>query len=127
MGDESEVIKADIVASNGIIHIIDKVLMPRENLFDLARSENPDQFNTIVDLVVKANLTDTLESPVPKTLFAPIDDAFEAISSILPTLTVDQVKSVLLYHVVAGEAVFSDDLEDGQFIEMANGEYAKVT
>jgi len=121
------VIKADIEASNGVIHIIDKVLMPSPNLLDLALSANPDELNTLVDLVVQANLTDTLKSTEPKTVFAPVDAAFEAISSILPMLTVDQVKNVLLYHVVVGEAVFADDLDDGQLIEMANGEYTKVT
>lgn len=64
------------------------------------------QFNTLVTAVKAAGLVDTLKGPGPYTVFAPTDEAFKA----LPAGTLDkllanpeQLKKVLLYHVVAGK------------------------
>ena len=68
-------------------------------------------FNTLVTAVKEAGLVETLKSPGPLTVFAPTDDAFAK----LPHGTLDgllkdkeQLKAVLLYHVVPGKVMAAD-------------------
>lgn len=77
-----------------------------------------DQFSILVEAVVKADLVDALSADGPFTVFAPTNDAFEALFADLGVngvddLTKDQLTPILLYHVVAGE-VWSKDIESGQ-------------
>jgi len=111
------VFKADIEGTNGVIHAVNQVLLPPSveipnTIVDIAGSE--DDFSTLVGLLVEANLVDTLKATGPFTVFAPTNDAFSDIQDILDTLTVEQKKEVLLYHVVGGAKTFSSDLSDGQ-------------
>merc|ERR1711937_1023944 len=140
----ANVVTADVKALNGVIHVIDKVLIPGQmetattptpdtpttavslpNIVETAQSI--DDFSTLVAAVVAADLVDTLSSPGPFTVFAPLNSAFaelgeETISTLLANP--DQLGSILTYHVVSGEAP-SSSLSDGQQIETVNG--AKVT
>ncbi|MBN1340398.1 MAG: fasciclin domain-containing protein [Bacteroidales bacterium] len=116
MFNDATVLAADIKAMNGVIHAIDKVLLP-PTLVDLALG-NPD-FSILVQAVVKAGLVETLATGGPFTVFAPTNDAFAALLDELgPTVNslddipVDLLTSVLLYHVVPG-AVYSTDLPAG--------------
>jgi transforming growth factor-beta-induced protein len=130
--NDSEVISADIQASNGVVHTIDTVLLPpsaTDTIVDIALG-NPD-FTTLVDLLSKADLVETLDGDGPFTVFAPTNDAF----SQLPTETVDflvdpknveVLKQVLLYHVVSGIAV-SSSLEEGQNVETVEGSKVSVS
>merc|ERR1712241_623156 len=70
---------------------------------------------TLVDLVVKAGLADTLSGPGPFTVFAPCNDAFAKLpASLVDTLTgdVELLKKVLLYHVIPGVVKSSDITDD---------------
>lgn len=114
--NDSNVIVTDIKASNGVIHLIDKVLLPPSlqppnTIVDIAVAD--PQFSKLVELLGSAGLVDALKQPGPLTVFAPINKAFEDISKTLEGLTPEQVKEVLLYHVVNAKA-FSKDLSDGQ-------------
>jgi uncharacterized surface protein with fasciclin (FAS1) repeats len=72
-------------------------------------------------LVVQAELDGALSDANSRlTVFAPTNDAFDHISAVLSTLTSDEVKSVLLTHVVDGE-VFSKDLVCGSTVKMSSG------
>ncbi len=111
--NDSDVILADIHALNGIIHVINRVLIPpTDNLVETAISFNPDEFNSLVGAVVQAGLAETLANDGPFTVFAPTDEAFANLGIDPASLTVEQLQSVLLYHVVPGR-VFSDDLFNG--------------
>ena len=111
--NESDVILADIHALNGIIHVINRVLIPpSDNLVETAISFNPDEFNALVGAVVQAGLAETLAEGGPFTVFAPTDEAFANLGIDPATLTMEQLQNVLLYHVVEGR-VFSDDLVNG--------------
>lgn len=117
--NDATVLKPDIAADNGVIHGVDKVLLPPSieipsTIVDIAAAE--ENFSKLVELLVSAGLVDTLKTAGPFTVFAPTNAAFDEIASVLPTLTPEQVKDVLLYHVVSAEA-FSKDLSDGQTIE----------
>lgn len=119
--NDAEVIIANLHALNGIIHVIDKVLLPpTKNLVELAQSI-PD-FSILVQAVIAADLVNTLATGGPFTVFAPTNDAFVALLTEIGATDlndlvskiggIDNLKSVLLYHVVAGR-VYSSDLPLG--------------
>ncbi|WP_430809924.1 MULTISPECIES: fasciclin domain-containing protein [unclassified Carboxylicivirga] len=114
LNGDSEVIATDVVATNGIIHAINKVIMP-PTVVDIA-IDNPD-FSTLVAAVVKAELATTLSGDGPFTVFAPTNAAFEqvfadlGVSGIDP-LTKDDLTPILLAHVVSGN-VASNGLSNG--------------
>jgi len=106
----ASVIQADVIATNGIIHVIDEVLLPpSEDIVDKAISFTPGEFNTLVSAVVQADLVNTLKSEGPFTVFAPTDAAFEKLGVDLATLSKENLTNILLYHVVPA-SVFSSDL-----------------
>jgi transforming growth factor-beta-induced protein len=129
LNEEVQVVITDIEASNGVIHVIDAVLLPPS---DEVMSEQMDivdtavadgRFTTLVAAVQAAELVDTLKSEGPFTVFAPTDDAFaalpegtiDALLADIPTLT-----NILLYHVVPGKVMAADVISlDGQSAETA--------
>ena len=128
--NESNIVMTDIIASNGVIHVIDAVLTPPQNIVEIA-SANPD-FSILVDAVVKAGLVDALSGDDELTVFAPTNDAFvalleatEGVSS-LDDLSVEQITDILLYHVIGGK-VYSNQLSDGQRAETLNGKFVEFT
>lgn len=127
MVNESTVTIADIRAANGIIHVIDQVLLPPSmNLVETALSYDPE-FSILVQAVVKAELTDVLATGGPYTVFAPTNDAFVALLGELGITGLDDLDKetltkVLLYHVVDGR-VFSSDLSSGS-VPTLNGSFS---
>jgi len=106
MVNDANVIAADIVCSNGVIHVIDKVLIPPKDIVDTAIGAG--SFTVLVEAVQKAGLEGALRGPGPLTVFAPTDQAFVDLLNEL-CLTKEQLlnspdlKNILLYHVVSGE------------------------
>jgi transforming growth factor-beta-induced protein len=121
MVNGAEVLYANIWALNGVIHVIDKVLLPPDkNIVELALSFKPE-FSILVDAVVKAGLVETLATGGPFTVFAPTNQAFydlldelgfSSLDDLINNLGVEGLKNVLLYHVVSGR-VYSSDLVSG--------------
>jgi transforming growth factor-beta-induced protein len=99
----SNVTTADVRANNGVIHVVDKVLIPPGvlNLVQMAQA-NPGAFSSLVSAVVATDLVSTLTGTGPFTVFAPINDAFTAAPSGLSTA---QLRSVLTYHVLSGQVL----------------------
>ncbi len=130
----------DIVASNGVVHVIDTVLLPpaaapasalpaaTKTIVDIAVG-NPD-FSTLVTAVKAAGLVDTLNSAGPFTVFAPTNAAFAK----LPKSTLDAVLAdkkaltdILTYHVVAGKVLAADVVKlDGKSAKTVNGAEVKI-
>merc|ERR1712194_129421 len=108
LNSDVRVTSTDVLATNGVIHVIDDVLLPPKNVVDLAISD-PD-LSTLVAHLVDAGLDSVLSGDGPFTVFAPTNDAFERLGD--PGLTEEQLKNVLLYHVVSGN-VPSSALEKG--------------
>lgn len=107
--DGSNVTTADVMASNGVIHVVDKVILPA-NVVNHAIN-NPD-FSILVEAVVKAGLVDALSAEGPFTVFAPTNQAFTNLFNTLGVsgiadLTAEQLTPILLYHVVSGNVVAS--------------------
>ena len=104
------VTQADVNASNGVIHVIDKVMLP-PTVVDIA-SQNAN-FSILVEAVVKAGLVDALIAEGPFTIFAPTNAAFEAAFTALgisglDDLTAEALTPILLYHVVADNVLASE-------------------
>jgi len=109
INNSAGVVLADVVGTNGVIHVIDKVLLP-PSVVGIAL--NNSNFSTLVSAVVKAGLAETLSGSGPFTVFAPTNDAFSALFTALgisgiDALTAEQLTPILLYHVVAGNNVSS--------------------
>jgi uncharacterized surface protein with fasciclin (FAS1) repeats len=127
--DGAKVVIADVAASNGVIHAIDRVLIPADiaaavpsilgvdgdvsglNIAEIAVSN--ENFSTLVSLVSAAGLVDVLASPdFTWTVFAPTNEAFANVpEEVLTALAADPalLTRVLTYHVVEG-AVLSTDV-----------------
>ncbi|GAF04561.1 fasciclin domain-containing protein [Saccharicrinis fermentans] len=114
MLNKATVVLTDVVATNGIVHVIDQVLMPN-TVVDLAM--NNTAFSILVEAVVKAELAETLSGEGPFTVFAPTNAAFEALFATLNVngiedLSKETLTPILLAHVVSGN-VRSSDLSNG--------------
>jgi transforming growth factor-beta-induced protein len=103
---QARVTTADQRATNGIVHVVDKVLVPPGvlNVVQMAQA-NPGAFSSLVGAVVAANLQGTLSGTGPFTVFAPTNAAF---NNAPPGLTVPQLTTVLTYHVLQGQVLSSD-------------------
>jgi transforming growth factor-beta-induced protein len=117
--NEAKVIIADIETSNGVIHVIDAVLLPpsddammeKKTIVDVAVADG--RFTTLVAAVTAADLVETLSGEGPFTVFAPTDDAFAALpagtlDSLLKPENKQQLTDILLYHVVSGKVMAAD-------------------
>lgn len=131
MIDDANIIEVDWMGSNGVIHVIDSVLLPPADPSTQTIVENlvgQGDFSTLVAAVQAAGLDSTLSGSGPFTLFAPTDAAFaalpagtvEALLADIPTLT-----DILLFHVVGGAAVTSSEVMAGP-VTMANGDSATL-
>ena len=126
MVNDATVTSSDVMASNGIIHVIDKVLMPPADLGDIPTVAQGTGIHTsLVAAVVQAELLTTLQGDGPFTVFAPTDDAFAAAGIDLAALDNEEGKAtltdILLYHVVSG-AVPSSAVTDGMSATAVNGD-----
>ncbi|TVS07671.1 MAG: fasciclin domain-containing protein [Phycisphaerales bacterium] len=116
----------DIMASNGVIHVIDTVILPQtNNIVEVAQEAG--SFSTLLAAAEAAGLVKVLVGDGPFTVFAPTDEAFRK----LPTGTVesllleenrDQLASILKYHVVAGRVYSNEALEAGRAETVQGGE-----
>ncbi len=131
MVNDANVTLADVNTSNGVIHVIDKVLTPVDSPNDIARTAQCTGIhNSLVAAVVQADLLATLQGPGPFTLFAPTDQAFTDAGIDLAALDTPEGKAalsdILLYHVVAGN-VPSTALSDCMTAEAVNGQSLSFT
>lgn len=100
----ANVTSADIAASNGVVHAIDKVLIPPGvlTIAQIARL-NPG-LSSLTDAVAQAGLGDTLSGSGPFTVFAPVNEAFAQVPAGLSTT---QLGTVLRYHVLTSQVLAS--------------------
>lgn len=118
MINDAEVISADVMAKNGVIHVINKVILPpaegammeeKKDIVDTAVAAG--SFKTLAAALGAAGLIETLKGAGPFTVFAPTDEAFAK----LPAGTVEALLKdpkalgeILKYHVVAGKVMAAD-------------------
>jgi transforming growth factor-beta-induced protein len=130
--NSASVVKADIDAKNGVIHVIDRVLLPPDfALATPAKAKSAAQAGTIVEVaasnpsvstlvtaVKAAGLVETLSGKGPFTVFAPTNEAFNALpkgtlEKLLKPENRDSLRKVLTYHVVSGD-LMAKDLRSGK-------------
>ena len=127
--DNANVVKTDIETSNGVIHVIDSVLLPADkDIVDTAVGAG--SFKTLVAAVQAAGLVDTLKEDGPFTVFAPTDEAFGklpegTVAHLLKPENRDQLVAILTYHVVAGKVMASDVVKISS-AKTVNGKSATV-
>ncbi len=121
--NQAQVTTPNVDADNGVVHVLNKVLLPIETVADKAIDGG---LSTLVAAVVKAELLPALSDPfVELTVFAPQNAAFEALAFLSGTdlngiLALPNLADVLFYHVTEGNVV-SGDLTNGN-VTMLNGD-----
>ena len=129
--NDATVITADVVSSNGVIHVIDKVLLPpADELGDIPTvASSTGVHGVLVDAVIQAGLLATLSGEGPYTVFAPTDQAFTDAGISLSDFDGEEgaaaLANVLAYHVTTG-SVLSGDLSDGQMVTMLNQQQVRI-
>jgi len=129
----TEIKAVDIEKSNGVIHVIDRTLVPPapnvvEIALALADQGEASEFTVLTSLLASdayAGITQALIDAENVTVFAPTDDAFEEIAEVIPTLDEAQISTILTYHAV-GARVFSYNLVEGQVVPTLNTQTLKV-
>ncbi|WP_298487192.1 fasciclin domain-containing protein [uncultured Maribacter sp.] len=129
---DATVTAADVIATNGVVHLIDKVLLPQAvidainspgNLVSIVIETEP--LSLLKDAVIKADLVETLSSEGPFTVFAPTNDAFVALLEVLgddynslddfdTEEEINLLKNILLFHVIPNATVKAGDLTAGE-------------
>ncbi len=125
--DNANVIATDIRTKNGVVHIIDQVILP-ESIQDVIQvAQGAGIFQTLLAAVEAAGLTEVLKSDGPFTVFAPTDEAFAAVDpAALAGLLADPeaLASVLTYHVVPGDFRAADVLAANSLVTVNGAEAA---
>jgi len=109
--DGAEIIATDILGKNGVIHVIDSVILPTQTKTIAQVVAETAEFSTLEAALIAAELTATLASEGPFTVFAPTDTAFAALGEqAIADLLANPVKlnKTLLYHVLAGKVMAAD-------------------
>ena len=121
--NQAEITGVDVAADNGLVHILDAVVLPNETVVDVAIDNG---FSTLVTALVTAELVPTLINPFDSfTVFAPTNEEFDTLASennltLNDVLALPNLGDVLTYHVVAGQ-LLSSDLTAGR-VETVNGD-----
>ena len=125
--NQALVTAVDLNAGNGVVHVLEAVVLPRETAVDVAIDNN---FTSLTAAVIKAELIPALTNPLAElTVFAPTNQAFDDLAAALGTdiagvLANPQLAEILLYHVVGG-TVLSTDLVNGS-VPTLNGQTVMV-
>ncbi|MCW5922339.1 MAG: fasciclin domain-containing protein [Saprospiraceae bacterium] len=123
----SSVTTADVAASNGVVHIIDKVIVPPTVVNQALNNPN---FSILVAALTRSDLgvdyVNVLSGAGPFTVFAPTNAAFAALltelgASGLNDISADVLNKVLQYHVVSGANVRASQLTNGQQVTTFQG------
>ncbi len=128
--DDANVVKADILTSNGTIHVIDRVIMPSsKDVVDTALENG--SFGTLVAAVKAAGLVEALKAEGPITVFAPTDEAFAklpkgTVEMLLKPENKDKLTAILTYHVVKGR-VYSDQAVEAGWAKTLQGDKVEIT
>merc|ERR1712217_959491 len=130
---DATVTAADVEASNGVIHVIDKVVLPpaaaRQDIVEIAMGTG--NHGILAEALTKANLVATLKGAGPFTVFAPTDTAF---SNALTALGISKqelldradLADILKYHVLSGK-IMAADLAASQDVDTLQGEKVTIT
>lgn len=122
--DQARVVAADIACSNGVIHVIDQVMLP-SGIDIPATAEKAGTFKTLLAAAKAAGLVEVLSGDTALTVFAPTDDAFAklpagTVESLLKPENKEKLAAILKFHVVPGR-VFANDVLSKKELKTAHG------
>lgn len=122
--NDSTIIATDIECTNGVIHVIDEVLIPSLDTIPVVATK-AGTFNTLLAAAKAAGLADVLGSAGPFTVFAPSDDAFAklpagTVETLLQPENKQKLVDILKYHVIAGRVYDNDAVKAGQASTLLN-------
>lgn len=126
----AKVLKTDIMCSNGVIHVIDSVILPASD--DLtATAKKAGKFETLLAAAQAAGLAPALQKDEPYTVFAPTDAAFAAlpegtVENLLKPENQQQLQAILKLHIVPGR-VYSDQAVKAGKAKTLQGETLSIT
>jgi len=128
--DDAQVIKADIAASNGVIHVIDRVILPSSDDI-VATAAEAGSFKTLATALKTAGLVEALQGKGPFTVFAPTDKAFAklpkgTVETLLKPENRAKLQAVLKYHVVSGR-VFADRAVAAKQAKTLQGDSVRIS
>lgn len=123
VNNSATVTTADVDASNGVIHIIDEVLLPNPFVPVTGIVAKNYDLSTLLGLVAqRPAILEALSDPAAElTVFAPTNAAFDAALAANPGLTEEQITEILTYHVLTFKAL-AGDLDASQTVETLQGE-----
>lgn len=130
MVDGAQVVATDIACTNGVIHVIDSVILPsEENIPTVATKAG--KFSTLLAAAKAAGLVDALSGDKALTVFAPTDEAFaklpkDTVATLLKPENKDKLKAILLFHVVEGR-VYSEDALAAKTAATLQGSKVEIT
>jgi len=110
---------ADIQTRNGVVHVIDGVLLERLDV--VQRATVTSSLSTLTTAVGAAGLADALKGDGPFTVFAPVDSAFADYNVEALTGNQNLLSRVLEYHAISGQAITSDQLSSGESPQTLEG------
>jgi len=125
----AKVSAADVMASNGVIHVIDKVIIPPT--VGIVGTAVAKGFTVLAEALTKANLVGTLQGAGPFTVFAPTDAAFTAALTALKITKAEllaraDLADILKYHVLSGKTM-SSALVATQTVATLQGQSVTIT
>ena len=128
--DGAKVVATDIACTNGVIHVIDSVILPASDNIP-AVATKAGKFSTLLAAAKAAGLVDALSGDKALTVFAPTDEAFGklpkgTVESLLKPENKDKLKAILLYHVVEGR-VYSEDALKAKSAATLQGGKVEIT
>lgn len=123
MANTANVVTADVEFDGGIVHIIDEVLTIPPSIPDAAAAAG---LTALAEAATAAGVLEDLTAATDVTLFAPNNEAFEAVADVTADLTPEELANILNYHVVVGTVGYSTTLETTS-IETAQGSSVNIT
>ena len=128
--DNAMVTVVDLIGDNGVVHVIDAVLLPPSppnSVYDIIA--NSTEHTTLKTAIAASGLESTLKGPGPFTVFAPTDGAFNNLPAGTVTDLLNDIPAltdILLHHVV-GDSVMSGMLSNNQVVTTLSGTDVTVT
>ena len=122
--DSANVVATDVVCDNGVIHIIDSVILPADKSIPEVATE-AGKFKTLLAAAKAAGLVDALSGDGPLTVFAPTDAAFEklpkdTVATLLKPENKSKLADILKFHVVPGR-VYSEKVLSSKAVKSLGG------
>jgi|688.fasta_scaffold07730_15 uncharacterized surface protein with fasciclin (FAS1) repeats len=128
--DGAKVLTTDILCDNGVIHVIDTVILPgKATIPEIAKDSGT--FEILLAAAKAAGLADVLGSTGPFTVFAPTDEAFEklpkgTVEMLLKPENKSKLVDILKYHVIPGR-VYSERVLESKALKTLQGSPASVS